>query len=59
MNDNIKNIVKIILSINTPSQARYAIGEIDGENDGFHALDWHTLSHLSIIMIMVMVRMKR
>ena len=59
MNDNIKNIVKIILTINTPSQAGYAIGEIDGEDNGFHALDWHTLSHLSIIIIMVMVRMIR
>ena len=40
----------IIININPdearPSQSRNAVGEIDGEDNGLHALDWHTLSHL-------------
>ena len=54
----------IIININPdearPSQSRNAVGEIDGEDNGLHALDWHTLSHLKMMVRMMMaVRMKR
>ena len=33
-----------------PSQARYAIGKIDGKDDRLHALDWNGLAYLTIVI---------
>ena len=40
----------MVLVEKTPSQARYAIGEIDGKDDRLHALDWNGLAYLTIVI---------
>ena len=46
----ISNIKLMVLVEKTPSQARYAIGEIDGKDDRLHALDWNGLAYLTIVI---------